>query len=120
MCLALCLSLCVCAQKVLKEELGEKWRDKLADFDPQPLAAASIGQVHSVVLHSGQPAAMKIQVGQMWLIHHPTIIGLFHLVEGNLIFVCLIFLSCLCTYAPRCMAYVISNSEHKITKFLPQ
>ena len=82
---------------MLKEELGEKWRDKLADFDPQPLAAASIGQVHSVVLHSGQPAAMKIQVGQMWLIHHPTIIGLFHLVEGKLIFVRLIFLFCLCT-----------------------
>ena len=54
--------LCVCLQKVLKEELGEKWRDQLADFDPQPLAAASIGQVHSVVLHSGQSAAMKIQV----------------------------------------------------------
>jgi aarF domain-containing kinase len=53
--------LCVCLQKVLKEELGEKWRDQLADFDPQPLAAASIGQVHSVVLHSGQSAAMKIQ-----------------------------------------------------------
>ena len=53
---------CVCLQKVLKEELGEKWRDQLADFDPQPLAAASIGQVHSVVLHSGQSAAMKIQV----------------------------------------------------------
>ncbi|CAI8030979.1 Atypical kinase COQ8B, mitochondrial [Geodia barretti] len=48
-------------EKVLKEELGEKWRDQLADFDPQPLAAASIGQVHSVVLHSGQCAAMKIQ-----------------------------------------------------------
>ena len=47
---------------MLKEELGEDWRDKLAQFDPQPLAAASIGQVHSVVLHSGQPAAMKIQV----------------------------------------------------------
>ena len=47
---------------MLKEELGEGWREKVAEFDPQPLAAASIGQVHSVVLHSGQPAAMKIQV----------------------------------------------------------
>ena len=58
----MCMLCCVCLQKVLKEELGEKWRDQLADFDPQPLAAASIGQVHSVVLHSGQCAAMKIQV----------------------------------------------------------
>jgi aarF domain-containing kinase len=48
-------------ERVLKEELGEGWRDKLADFDPKPLAAASIGQVHSAVLHSGQPVAIKIQ-----------------------------------------------------------
>lgn len=47
---------------MLEEELGKQWREKLADFDPKPLAAASIGQVHSAVLHSGQPVAIKIQV----------------------------------------------------------
>ncbi len=30
--------------KVLIQELGEDWRDRLADFQDQPLAAASIGK----------------------------------------------------------------------------
>ena len=49
-------------QSVLKEELGENWRDRLAEFDHQPLAAASIGQVHRAVTKDGQEVAMKIQV----------------------------------------------------------
>lgn len=32
-------------EKVIIAELGPQWRDKLADFDFEPLAAASIGQV---------------------------------------------------------------------------
>ena len=31
--------------KVLVAELGEGWREKVADFEYDPLAAASIGQV---------------------------------------------------------------------------
>ena len=34
----------------------------MAEFDPLPLAAASIGQVHKAVLHDGREVAMKIQV----------------------------------------------------------
>ncbi|TRY89416.1 hypothetical protein DNTS_010817 [Danionella cerebrum] len=48
-------------QKVLEEELGSGWREKLASFEEKPFAAASIGQVHHGVLTNGREIAMKIQ-----------------------------------------------------------
>ena len=33
-------------EKVLVDELGSDWRTKVAVFEDEPLAAASIGQVH--------------------------------------------------------------------------
>ncbi|KAJ8369071.1 hypothetical protein SKAU_G00090990 [Synaphobranchus kaupii] len=48
-------------KKVLEEQLGPDWRDKLAYFEEKPFAAASIGQVHHGVLHDGKEVAMKIQ-----------------------------------------------------------
>lgn len=48
-------------EKVLKSELGDDWRSKLAMFDMKPFAAASIGQVHAATLHDGTEVAMKIQ-----------------------------------------------------------
>ena len=45
----------------LTQELGENWRSKLLDFNEEPLAAASIGQVHRATLHTGQKVVMKIQ-----------------------------------------------------------
>lgn len=47
--------------KVLGEELGSDWRDKLSSFEDRPFAAASIGQVHLGVLKDGREIAMKIQ-----------------------------------------------------------
>lgn len=48
--------------KVLTDNLGPDWRDLYASFNEIPMAAASIGQVHSAVLKStGQPVAVKIQ-----------------------------------------------------------
>ncbi|XP_072546835.1 atypical kinase COQ8B, mitochondrial [Salminus brasiliensis] len=47
--------------KVLEEELGSGWRDKLSSFEDKPFAAASIGQVHHAVLPDGREVAMKIQ-----------------------------------------------------------
>ncbi|XP_022616271.1 atypical kinase COQ8B, mitochondrial-like [Seriola dumerili] len=47
--------------KVLDEELGPGWRDKLSSFEDKPFAAASIGQVHHGVLKDGREIAMKIQ-----------------------------------------------------------
>ena len=68
-------------EKVLVDELGPEWRDKLKQFDEKPFAAASVGmnlffrmkafnlivilsftgQVHYGVLHDGREVAMKIQ-----------------------------------------------------------
>jgi predicted unusual protein kinase regulating ubiquinone biosynthesis (AarF/ABC1/UbiB family) len=47
--------------KVLAADLGEDWRDKFAEFDDQPAAAASIGQVHRATWHDGRQVAVKIQ-----------------------------------------------------------
>ncbi|KAL0132178.1 hypothetical protein PUN28_000152 [Cardiocondyla obscurior] len=48
-------------EKVLVNELGHNWRDKLAHFEEKPFAAASIGQVHHGVLLNKQNVAIKIQ-----------------------------------------------------------
>ncbi|KAF7234770.1 hypothetical protein EG68_11369 [Paragonimus skrjabini miyazakii] len=48
-------------QKVLVAELGSDWRNGILQFEEQPFAAASIGQVHRAVLHDGRIVAMKIQ-----------------------------------------------------------
>ncbi|XP_064840580.1 atypical kinase COQ8B, mitochondrial-like [Oncorhynchus masou masou] len=47
--------------KVLEEELGAGWREKLSSFEDKPFAAASIGQVHHGMLQDGREVAMKIQ-----------------------------------------------------------
>jgi predicted unusual protein kinase regulating ubiquinone biosynthesis (AarF/ABC1/UbiB family) len=45
---------------VFAEELGEQPEAMLEEFDPTPMATASIGQVHRAV-HHGQPVCVKIQ-----------------------------------------------------------
>lgn len=48
--------------KVLSDNLGSNWRDLFSSFDEVPMAAASIGQVHSAVLkRTGQTVAVKVQ-----------------------------------------------------------
>ncbi|HLN77438.1 MAG TPA: AarF/ABC1/UbiB kinase family protein [Nocardioidaceae bacterium] len=46
---------------VLSRELGTSWRKKLVEFDDNPAAAASIGQVHRGRWHDGREVAVKVQ-----------------------------------------------------------
>jgi len=47
--------------KVLDEVWGRGWRAKFKSFDMQPIAAASIGQVHRAEMPDGTQLAIKIQ-----------------------------------------------------------
>lgn len=46
---------------VLEQAWGPDWRGFFRSFDEQPLAAASIGQVHAAVDHTGRRLAIKVQ-----------------------------------------------------------
>ncbi len=49
------------ARSVLEHELGQLTESVFAQFDWEPLAAASIGQVHAARLQDGRAVAVKIQ-----------------------------------------------------------
>ncbi|KAG1463274.1 hypothetical protein G6F46_002325 [Rhizopus delemar] len=49
-------------EKMMSSELGSDWKTYFKEFDPIPIAAASIGQVHAATLSSNnQPVVIKIQ-----------------------------------------------------------
>ncbi len=48
-------------RKVIEEELGDRLGDVFDEFDEEPIAAASIGQVYRGVLTDGREVAVKVQ-----------------------------------------------------------
>src|SRR5947199_3957294 len=48
-------------RRVIEEDLGEKLSDAFADFEDEPIASASIGQVHRATLDDGRTVAVKVQ-----------------------------------------------------------
>ncbi len=48
-------------RKVMEQELGERLKDVFDEFDEEPIAAASIGQVYRATLTDGRRVAVKVQ-----------------------------------------------------------
>ncbi len=57
------------AAGVVEEELGQPPERLFARWDPEPIAAASIGQVHRAITHDGRAVAVKVQypgIAERW------------------------------------------------------
>ena len=49
------------AERIITQELGVRPAKIFEDFEREPMAAASLGQVHRAILRGGRPVAVKVQ-----------------------------------------------------------
>jgi len=52
------------SNEVMTQELGARRRRFFATLDPQPMAAASLAQVHAATLHNGEEVVVKGSAAQ--------------------------------------------------------
>jgi predicted unusual protein kinase regulating ubiquinone biosynthesis (AarF/ABC1/UbiB family) len=62
--------------RTIEADLGRPLADVFTEFEPQPIASASLAQVHRAVLHDGRRVAVKVQ--------HPEVAALVKLDVRNL------------------------------------
>ena len=48
------------ARQVIEQQLGQTVSEAFAEFEPSPLASASVAQVHTATLHSGEKVVVKV------------------------------------------------------------
>uniref|UniRef100_J3MKK4 ABC1 atypical kinase-like domain-containing protein n=2 Tax=Oryza brachyantha TaxID=4533 RepID=J3MKK4_ORYBR len=71
------------AVRTIESQLGARISDLFADISPEPIAAASLGQVYKAHLHSGELVAVKVQrPGMTPLLTLDAL--LFHMIGGQL------------------------------------
>ncbi|MBP0007993.1 MAG: AarF/ABC1/UbiB kinase family protein [Roseofilum sp. Belize Diploria] len=74
------------AESIIKEDLGKSVQDLYSSFDPIPMAAASLGQVHRAQLHSGEEVVVKIQrpgLRQLFTIDLEILKGIAHYFQNH-------------------------------------
>ncbi|WP_349432450.1 ubiquinone biosynthesis regulatory protein kinase UbiB [Methylomarinum sp. Ch1-1] len=48
------------ARRIIEQQLGQNIEEAFAEFDPNPLASASVAQVHTATLNSGEKVIVKV------------------------------------------------------------
>ena len=48
-------------ERIVEQELGTRIKKAFSMFEREPMAAASLGQVHRAALHDGRPVVVKVQ-----------------------------------------------------------